>query len=53
MMANDPFRNELGQHGCLQVWPLAAQQRPYRFDERIVIVADLPPEDIHGRAPFF
>jgi CheY-like chemotaxis protein len=51
-MANHPFRDEFGQNGCLQVRAFAAQQRSDRFDQRIVIMTDFPPEDVHRRAPF-
>ena len=52
MMAHDPPRYEIGQHGALEVMALAMQQPSDRMYQRIEIVIDLSPKDTHRRLPF-
>jgi hypothetical protein len=52
MMAHDPPRYEIGQHGALEVMALAMQQPSDRMYQRIEFVIDLSPKDTHRRLPF-
>src|ERR1700682_1370210 len=52
MMAHDPPRYEIGQHGALEVMAFAMQQPSDAMYQRIEIAIDLSPEDTHRRSPF-
>jgi hypothetical protein len=52
MMADNPPRDEIGQHGALKVGTFAVQQRSNRMYQRIEIMIGLLSENTHRRLPF-